>query len=150
VLWAWLVRNLEPLIEELAYHNVLTGRVAVWIGYKDARGAEGRSTLIMPDNQFDVLLEAFRLCIRQAWLQNAAANRMHLFVEDLRPRRDRQLTLFGDLSEQAKAVSALKKAVNDRHGRFILRSAATLPLGRIYTNRANEYDICDVRGKTCF
>jgi DNA polymerase V len=150
VLWAWLVRNLERLIEELAYHNVLTGRVAVWIGYKDGRGGEGRSTLVMPDNQFDVLLEAFRPCIRQAWLPKAAANRMHLFAEDLRPRRDRQLTLFDDLSEQAKAVSALKKAVNDRHGRFILRSAATLPLGRIYTDRANEYDICDVRGKTCF
>jgi DNA polymerase V len=150
VLWAWLVRNLERLIEELAYHNVLTGRVAVWIGYKDGRGGEGRSTLVTPDNQFDILLEAFRPCIRQAWLPKSAANRMHLFAEDLRPRRDRQLTLFEDLSEQAKAVSALKKAVNDRHGRFILRSAATLPLGRIYTDRANEYDICDVRGKTCF
>jgi DNA polymerase V len=150
VLWAWLVRNLERLIEELAYHNVLTGRVAVWIGYKDGCGGVGRSTLVMPDNQFDVLLEAFRPCIRQAWLPKAAANRMHLFAEDLRPRRDRQLTLFDDLSEQAKAVSTLKKAVNDRHGRFILRSAATLPLGRIYTDRANEYDICDVRGKTCF
>ena len=150
VLWAWLVRNLERLIEELEYHNVLTGRVAVWIGYKDGRAGEGRSTLVMPDNQFDVLLEAFRPCIRQAWLPKASANRMHLFAEDLRPRRDRQLTLFDELSEQAKAISALKKAVNDRHGRFILRSAATLPLGRIYTDRANEYDICDVRGKTCF
>ncbi len=75
---------------------------------------------------------------------------MHLFAEELRPRRDRQLTLFDDVSERAGAVSALKKSVNDRHGCFILRSVATLPLGRIYTDRANEYDICDVRGETCF
>jgi DNA polymerase V len=150
VLWAWLVRNLERLIEELEYHNVLTGRVAVWIGYKDGRAGEGHSTLVMPDNQFDVLLEAFRPCIRQAWLPKSSANRMHLFAAELRPRRDRQLTLFDDESERAKAVSGLKKAVNERHGRFNLRSAATLPLGRVYTDRANEYDICDVRGKVCF
>ncbi len=129
VLWAWLVRNLERLIEELEYHNVLTGRVAVWIGYRDGRAGEGHSTLVTPDNQFDVLLEAFRPCIRQAWLPKSSANRMHLFAEELRPRRDRQLTLFDDVSGQAKAVSDLKKAVNDRHGRFVLRSGATLPLG---------------------
>jgi DNA polymerase V len=29
VLWAWLVRNLERLVEELRYHRVVTGRVAV-------------------------------------------------------------------------------------------------------------------------
>ena len=40
--------------------------------------------------------------------------------------------------------------VNDKHGRFVLRSAATLPLNAIYADRANEYDICDVRGKVCF
>ena len=97
-----------------------------------------------------VLLEAFRPCIRQAWLPKSAANRMHLFAEELRPRRDRQLTLFDDLSSQADAVASLKKAVNDRHGQFILRSAATPALGRVYADRANEYDICDVRGKTCF
>jgi hypothetical protein len=83
------------------------------------------------------------------WLPKSSANRMHLFGEELRPRRDRQLTLFDDVSERAKAVSDLKKAVNDRHGRFVLRGAATLPLGLIYTDRANEYDICDVRGKVC-
>ena len=150
VLWAWLVRNLERLIEELEYHNVLTGRVSAWIGYKDGRAGEGHSTLAVPDNQFDVLLEAFRPCIRQAWLPNSPANRMHLFALELRPRRDRQLTLFDRVSDQAQAVSALKRSVNGRHGRFILRSAATLPLGQIYTDRANEYDICDVRGKVCF
>jgi hypothetical protein len=35
--------------------------------------------------------------------------------------------------------------VNDNHGRFALRSAATLPPGPIYADRANRYDICEVR-----
>jgi nucleotidyltransferase/DNA polymerase involved in DNA repair len=149
-LWAWLVRNLERLIEELEYHAVLTGRVAVWIGYRGGLAGEGRRTLVAPDNQFGVLLEAFRPCIRQAWLPGQAANRMHLFAEELRPNSDRQLSLFDDHAPRAQALSDLKRAVNDQHGRFQLRSAATLPLGRIYTDRANEYDICDVRGKVCF
>lgn len=33
ILGAWLVRNLERLVEELEYHEVSAGRVAVWIGY---------------------------------------------------------------------------------------------------------------------
>ncbi len=37
VLWGWLVRNLERLIEELQYHNVLTERNAVWISYWDGQ-----------------------------------------------------------------------------------------------------------------
>ena len=49
-----------------------------------------------------------------------------------------------------EAVARLKRAVNDRHGRFTLRSAATLPLVAIYGDPANAYDICDVRGKMCF
>jgi DNA polymerase V len=32
VVWAWLVRNLERLVEELEFHEVLAGRVAVWLG----------------------------------------------------------------------------------------------------------------------
>ena len=45
VLWAWLVRNLERLIEELVYHHVLTGHIAVWVGYRDGRAGEGRASL---------------------------------------------------------------------------------------------------------
>jgi hypothetical protein len=40
--------------------------------------------------------------------------------------------------------------VNEVHGRFALRSAATLPLFEVYKDPANEFDICDVRGKVCF
>jgi hypothetical protein len=75
---------------------------------------------------------------------------MHLFAHELRPRLGRQLTLFEGASERVRSVQSLKKAVNDRHGRFALRSGATLPLQRIYDDPANEYDICDIRGKTCY
>ena len=63
-------------------------------------------------------------------------------------KRVTQLGLFDGLESLDHA--ALKHAVNARHGRFALRSAATLPLGAIYSDRASSYDICDVHGKTCF
>jgi DNA polymerase V len=66
VIWAWLVRNLERLVEELEYHEVCTGRVAVWIGYRDGRAGEGRATLEAPSDRFDVLLEVLRACVRRA------------------------------------------------------------------------------------
>jgi nucleotidyltransferase/DNA polymerase involved in DNA repair len=149
VLWAWLVRNLERLVEELTYYKVVTGRVAVWVGYRNGQAGEGHATLEVPSDRFDVLLDTYRPCLRQAWVPRVPAGRMHLFAEDLRPHTPRQLGLF-DAGTARDAVTALKQIVNDRHGRFALRSAATLPLGPIYADRANGYDICDVRGKMCF
>jgi hypothetical protein len=47
-------------------------------------------------------------------------------------------------------LSRLKREVTARHGRFTLRSAATLALAEVYRDRSNAFDICDVRGKMCF
>ena len=57
VLFAWLVRNLERLVEEMEYHEVRTGPVG-----------EGRSSLEAPSARFDTLLEALRPCLREAWI----------------------------------------------------------------------------------
>jgi nucleotidyltransferase/DNA polymerase involved in DNA repair len=148
VLWAWLVRNLERLIEELVYHSVLAGRIAVWVGYGDGRAGEGCATLRVPTNRFDVLLDTYRPCLRSAWIPRAMASRMHLFAEELTPDSPRQLGLFD--RDEADAVAAVKLAINERHGRFALRSGATLPLKPIYADGASGYDICDVHGKMCF
>ncbi len=77
---------------------------------------------------------------------------MHLIAEELTARRDCPLDLFDPPGQrsQALAVARLKREINGRHGRFVLRSAATLPLAAIYRDTANEYDICDIRGKLCF
>jgi DNA polymerase V len=49
-----------------------------------------------------------------------------------------------------RAIDALKERVNDRHGRFALRSAATLALPEVYSDPATFREICDIRGKHCF
>ncbi len=150
ILYAWLVRNLERLIEELHYHEVLAGRLTVWVGYKDGRARIGQTNLAVPTDRFDLLLDALRPCLRRAWIRGAQAHRMHLIAESLTRRVPRPLGLFEDPGHRAEAVAAVKRRVNDRLGRFTLRSAATLPLHAIYGDRSNSYDICDVRGKICF
>jgi hypothetical protein len=44
----------------------------------------------------------------------------------------------------------VKHEVNAAVGRFAVRSAATLPLKRLYDDPSHGYDVCDVRRKTCF
>ena len=152
MLYAWLVRNLERLIEELEFHGVAAGRLTVWVGYRDGQAGLGQTSLTAPTDRFDLLLDAARPCLRRAWIPRAAAHRMHLIAEQLTPRQQVQLTLFDNArdADRAHAIAQLKHDVNTRHGRFMLRSAATLPLAAIYQDSANGYDICDVHGKTCF
>ncbi|GAC1474273.1 MAG: DNA polymerase IV [Isosphaeraceae bacterium] len=150
ILYAWLVRNLERLIEELEFHTLLAGRLTVWVAYKDGQVGVGQSNLAVPSDRFDLLLDAARPCLRRAWVPRVRATRMHLIAERLISRRQAPLGLFEPPSERPEAVARLKRAVNTRHGRFALRSAATLPLASIYRDVANSYDICDVRGKICF
>jgi nucleotidyltransferase/DNA polymerase involved in DNA repair len=152
VLYAWLVRNIERLIEELEYHAVLAGRLTVCVVYKDGHTGVGQTDLVIPSDRFDLLLDAARPCLRKAWTPRVRASHMHLIAERLTPRAQAPLGLFDSpvQSARAYAVAALKRNVNARHGRFALRSAATLPLAAIYQDHANAYDICDVRGKACF
>jgi nucleotidyltransferase/DNA polymerase involved in DNA repair len=152
VLFAWLVRNLERLIEELEYHSVAAGRLTVWVAYKNGQVGCGQTNLPVPSDRFDVLLDVARPCLRTAFLPRQFAVRMHVIAENLRSRADCTLDLFESpaVRSRALAVARVKHEINARHGRFLIRSAATLPLGPIYRDQANGYDICDVRGKTCF
>jgi DNA polymerase V len=152
ILYAWLVRNLERLIEELEYHDVLAGRLTVWVGYKDGRSGVGQVNLAIPTHRFDLLLDDARPCLRSAWIPRIPATRMQVIAEHLVPRGQAQLGLFDrpEAAARADAVARLKREINLKQGRFALRSAATLPLASIYQDTANGYDICDVRGKSCF
>jgi nucleotidyltransferase/DNA polymerase involved in DNA repair len=150
VLYAWLVRNAERLAEELHYHQVCTGRVATWLGYRDGRFGEGHEVLTAPTDRFDVLLDSLRPCLRRAWIPRVPATRMHLFAEALTPRAPAQLSLFDPPVGRAEAVAEVKRAINGKHGRFMLRSAATLPLREIYRDTSNSFDICDIHAKICF
>ena len=150
MLFAWLVRHLERLVGELQYHEVRAGRVAALGRVQGRPRRRGSSGLVTPTDRFDVLLDAFRPCLRRAYIPRAAASRMHLFAERPGPRGETQMALFDRGGERAERMAAVNRQVNGRHGRFVLRSAATLPLPEVYRDKFSEYDICEVRGNVCF
>jgi nucleotidyltransferase/DNA polymerase involved in DNA repair len=149
-IYAWLVRNTERLIEELEYHRVAAIRLNVWLGYRNGMTGVGVATPEVPTDRFDLLLDAGRFALRQAYRPNALAERMHLIASPLIPRSQAVRSLFEPPRERAESIARVKREVNEAVGRFALRSGATLPLKRIYDDPTNEFDICDVRGKTCF
>ncbi|MBX9579345.1 MAG: nucleotidyltransferase [Gemmataceae bacterium] len=150
LLWAWAVRNLERLIEELEFHAVKPARLTVELSHRDGSGTQGDAPLEIPTDRFDELLDAIRVGMRHAWRPGVPVSHMHLTASELRRARGQQLSLFRLPSPKAAAIATLKREVNARFGRFALRSGATLPLTSIYADPSNDYDICDVRGKSCF
>jgi len=152
ILYGWLVRNVERLIEELRYHQVAAGRIKVIVLYKTGHSGLGQRSLAVPSDRFDVLLEAARPCLRQAWMRGATASHMHLIADGLAPRGQAALAYFDPPGRRlrAEAVADVKERINVKVGRFAVRSAATLYLPAIYADAANSYDICDVRDKMCF
>jgi DNA polymerase V len=149
-LYAWMVRNLERLVEELEFHVVHAGALSVAIHHKDGMGGFCRGELPAPTNRFDLLLETARYCLGRAWSSEQPATHMHIIASQLRKPGYVQLGLFDRPQEQERAVAEMKKEINAEVGRFALRSGATLPLADIYRDEAQSYDICDVRGKICF
>ena len=76
----------------------------------DYEGISGAS----PREIRNLLLDAARPCLRQAWIRRTNASHMHLIADNLTRRRDRPLSLFDNpkASERALAVARLKAAVS--------------------------------------
>src|SRR4051812_17719583 len=68
LLWAWTVRHVERLIEELNYHNVRTTRLDVALAWKNGNSTGGSASIPTPTDRFDDLLDAARLAIRRAFI----------------------------------------------------------------------------------
>ena len=148
--YAWLVRNLERLVEELEFHVVRAGVLSVSVQHWNGAEGFGQVQLPSPTDRFDLLLEAAQACFRRAWKPGLAATYMHVNATQLRRPGFAQLGMFDPPEEQARTLAMVKREVNSHLGRFVLRSGATLPLSDVYRDEAQAYDICDVRGKICF
>ena len=150
VLWAWFIRNLERLIEEVEFHDVCVGKFTVWVAYRNGQAGKGIARLQAPSQDFDTLLDVGRKCVREAWLPKQSPMKMQVVAEQLVRRCDAQPGLFTQPDERAEILARVKREINQRHGRFAIRSGTALFLPEIYRDPANGYDICDIRGKMCF
>jgi nucleotidyltransferase/DNA polymerase involved in DNA repair len=149
-LLTWLVRNLERLVEELEFHVVKAGALSVYVGHRDGSAGLGRADLPSPTDRFDLLLQAGKGCLRRAWAPGRPATRMHVTASRLGRPGVFQPGLFDQADERAQALAKVKREINERLGRFALRSGATLALADVYRDEAQSFDICDVHGKMCF
>jgi DNA polymerase V len=146
---AWIVRNVERLIEALDYHLVFCEQIALSVEFKDASGTGRRVNLPSATADYGQIVSAVLGMWKQLWRGQTLAY-MHVLAERLSSRRCFQRGLFDQPTEQQQAVAVAKRRINERIGRFALRSAATLPLTQLYADRANNYEVCDIQGKTCF
>jgi DNA polymerase V len=127
-----------------------TDALGVSLAWKDGESSSGVCKLPVPSDRFDELLDGARSALRRAYLPRGVATHMHVVAPELRRARGFQLSLFDPPDPKREAVARVKTAINDRYGRLKLRSASTLYLPAVYADPANDFDICDVRGKVCF
>lgn len=146
----WVTRNTERLIEELDYHRVLTQRLTMTLEFKEGGGWSKTVSLPEPTASFKILAEVGKILLTEANALSEVSH-MHLLAERLCLRHQVQKSLFSQKSSaQAERVSTVKQRINEKLGRFSVRSGETLHLPDIYEDETNQYDICDVRGKICF
>jgi nucleotidyltransferase/DNA polymerase involved in DNA repair len=148
--WSFVVRNLERFIEALQFHHLQPGRISLYVQYREDLERHIGTRLLAPSDRFDVLLAAFKYCFKHCWVPGRAATRMHLFGAELQNQEFIQPGLFDPPNEQARLLADAKRKVNDRIGRFAVRSAQTLFLNDVYCDDANNYESCDVQGKMVF
>ncbi len=141
---AWLVRNVERLVESLFRHRYVCGRLTVAVAYKDGNSIAHRTTLPEVTNASELVLAAAKYLFARC--PRGIVAYLDLIADELAIAGQHQQSLF----TTRPRIDAIKRAVNDKLGRFKLRSAETLPLTEFYADDAHNYDICDVQGKMCF
>lgn len=149
---AWVARNTERLIEELDFHDVLTKQLAFAIAFKEDGGWSGRVVFPEPTATFYDIATAAKDMLHIAYrAETRRVSHMHLMAERLSDRRVVQRSLWPNTEAPAvQSVAVVKREINEKLGRFLVRSGDTLDLKDIYDDEAQDFDICDIRGKICF
>ncbi|MCC7085550.1 MAG: nucleotidyltransferase [Pirellulales bacterium] len=146
---AWIVRNVERLIEALDFHLVYCELLSLAVEFKDASAAGFRLHLPYATADYDPIASA-ALQMWERCGQGKTLAYMHVIAGGLTSRRCFQRGLFDQPTPEERRIADAKRRINERVGRFALRSGVTLPLIELYTDPANNYEVCDIQGKTCF
>lgn len=143
---AFVVRNVERLVEALAYYKVVCDQLTLSLLFTEFPERKVRCSLLGSRADFEALLEAALYLLPRTWQPpSASVHYMHVIAGKLRPAAQRQRSLF-----EESQLADIKHTINNEVGRFAVRSGATLPLVDVYGDCANNYDICDIYGKSCF
>ncbi len=144
ILTAWLVRNMERLVEAMAANGYVASRLTLEVQYKAGGGYSARESLPQATGSSEVMLPAAKFMFSRR--PRGVVSHIHLLADKLEHAGRHQLTF----ADRPQRLDAIKAAVNDKLGRWAVRSAETLPIGELYSDPAHAYEICDIVGKTCF
>jgi nucleotidyltransferase/DNA polymerase involved in DNA repair len=147
---AFVVRNLERLVEALAFYRLGCDELTLDLSFRPTGRRVQRASLLATTWGFEELLGPALMLLERACRNEDPVHYMHVIAGQLRSRGDAQRSLFPTQDARSEQLARLKHQVNETLGRFALRSGATLPLADVYHDPANAYDICDIYGKTCF
>jgi nucleotidyltransferase/DNA polymerase involved in DNA repair len=147
-LWAFVTRNLERLTEALRHYQLYCDKLILDLSFRPTGRAVRRASLPRSTADFETLLEAGHELLKLAW-HGQPVHYMHVIATNLRSH-ERQQSLWDQPTPQQQVIDQLRHDVNEKVGRFALRSGATAPLADVYADPANAYDICDIHGKSCF
>lgn len=143
---AFVVRNVERLVEALVHYRIVCDFLTLSLLF--TKGPERAKRVSFPGStaNCEQLTQAALWLLPRVWQPaSACVHYMHVIAGGL--RQQAQLSLF---DQGSPAVDDLKRRINQQVGRFAIRSGLTLPLADVHRDAANDYDICDVYGKTCF
>ena len=147
---AFVVRNIERLVEALNFYQLGCDQLTLDLSFKPSGRGVLRESLLATAWRFEDLSPPAIGLLDRLWTGNGMVHYMHVIAGRLRDRRHAQQSLFPFGDEREETLDRLKHQVNESIGRFALRSGATLPLADVYGDPANAYDICDIYGKSCF
>lgn len=150
ILHAWMVRNLERLVEVLFFHQVFAAKLEIALSHSEAPSTIGTAALDGATDRFPDLLEACNRALKRAYQPGWPVTHQHIIATRLERAGNKQRSLFETDDERDETIAKAVRDINQRHGRFKVRSAATLRLPQIYADPANDDEICDIPGKKCF
>jgi len=150
--YGWIFRNAERLVEALDHHLIYCEKLTLSLQFKNKGGLSRRETLPEATADFRTIANTAARLLEYCWptfLRHVRVEYMHLIADKLQPRSCWQRGLF--VSKRLdERLAAVKRQINAKIGRFALRTAVTLPLVETYADETNDYDICDIYGKSCF
>lgn len=148
---AFVVRNSERLVEALHHYRIVCDTIALSLLFTNSPERAGRVRLLGSTADFDSISQAALWLLPRVWLPaNAPIHYMHVIAGGLRACGQRQLSLFDEPTPRSIKLAETQRKIHQAVGRFAIQTASTLPLRDVHRDPANDYDICDVYGKTCF
>jgi len=148
---AFVARNSERLVEALNHYRIVCDSVTLSLLFTNLPERAARVSMLGSTADYESVSQAALWLLPRVWQPpTSPVHYMHVIAGGLRPCGHRQLSLFDQQSSRSIKLAEMKRKINQAVGRFAIQTALTLPLRDVHRDPANDYDICDVYGKTCF